>query len=165
MTGIFGILESSAMQWYQDIALTQRVFFFPFFIVTSILYGPSRWVQLRLICGSKLSQASIVSKWQSLIKIQEASENLFFFMFCHVFKNSKRMFENDIDFAPFDPSSRVPRSRGVVLVPINRRERLLIWHSLPHGLLEQRVHHPHGRSSNDADEVANREGRLLSVRD
>ncbi len=35
MTGIFGILESSATQWYQDVAPTQE---FLFFIVTSIGY-------------------------------------------------------------------------------------------------------------------------------
>ncbi len=28
MTGIFGILESSATQWYQDVAPTQEFFFF-----------------------------------------------------------------------------------------------------------------------------------------
>jgi hypothetical protein len=36
MTGIFGILESSATQWYQDVDLTQE--FFLFFIVASIVY-------------------------------------------------------------------------------------------------------------------------------
>ncbi len=36
MTGIFGILESSATQWYQDVAQTQE---FLFLIVTSIVYG------------------------------------------------------------------------------------------------------------------------------
>ncbi len=35
MAGIFGILESSATQWYQDFAPHSRVFFF---IVTSIVY-------------------------------------------------------------------------------------------------------------------------------
>jgi hypothetical protein len=35
MTGIFGILKSSAMQSYQDVAPTQEYFF----IVTSIVYG------------------------------------------------------------------------------------------------------------------------------
>ncbi len=35
MTGIFGILESSATQWYQDVAPTQKFFL----IVTSIVYG------------------------------------------------------------------------------------------------------------------------------
>jgi hypothetical protein len=36
MTGIFGILESSATQWYQDVTPTQEFFF----IVTCIVYGP-----------------------------------------------------------------------------------------------------------------------------
>jgi hypothetical protein len=45
MTGIFGILESSATQWYQDADSTQEFFFF---IVTSIVYGQylsfNKWV-------------------------------------------------------------------------------------------------------------------------
>jgi hypothetical protein len=40
MTGIFGILESSAAQWYQDVARNQEFFFF---IVTSIVYAFSSW--------------------------------------------------------------------------------------------------------------------------
>jgi hypothetical protein len=38
MTGIFGILESSATQWYQDVAPIQEIFC----IVTSIVYGVLR---------------------------------------------------------------------------------------------------------------------------
>ncbi len=37
MTGIFGILESSATQCYQDVAPTQEIIF----IVASIVYAPS----------------------------------------------------------------------------------------------------------------------------
>jgi hypothetical protein len=36
MTGIFGILESSATQWYQDVAPTQEFFSF---IVASVVYA------------------------------------------------------------------------------------------------------------------------------
>ncbi len=38
MAGIFGILESSATQGYQDAAPTHEFFFFS--IVASIVYGP-----------------------------------------------------------------------------------------------------------------------------
>ncbi len=38
MAGIFGLLESSATQWYQDVGSTQE-----FFIITSIVYG-ERWL-------------------------------------------------------------------------------------------------------------------------
>jgi hypothetical protein len=50
MTGIFGILESSATQWYQDVALAQE--FFSFFIVTSIVYD------LKRLCSQKLKEHS-----------------------------------------------------------------------------------------------------------
>ncbi len=50
MTGIFGILESSAMQWYQDVTIVTPTQDF-FFIVISIVYG-SDW-QTALLCATR----------------------------------------------------------------------------------------------------------------
>ncbi len=52
MTGIFGILESSATQWYQDVAPTQEVFFFFFFFSLShlIVYG-EEWMAAKQTLG------------------------------------------------------------------------------------------------------------------
>ncbi len=56
MTSIFGLLESSAMQWYQDVAPTQKFFFFFHFIVTYIVYGSYTVYTPPLAMGRKDTQ-------------------------------------------------------------------------------------------------------------
>jgi hypothetical protein len=59
MTGIFGILESSAMQCYLYVAPTQEFFFF---IVTSMVHGPHLSFQLciSLLGGVKSIQIAVL---------------------------------------------------------------------------------------------------------
>ncbi len=95
MTGIFGILESSATQWYQDGAPTQQFFFF---IITSVSLLESKrvlklsrnlqtpennhlhiyrlWLQWgsRTVSGPK-TEKNVASKWSPGSVIDFKAEN------------------------------------------------------------------------------------------
>jgi hypothetical protein len=54
ITGIFGILESSTTQWYQDVAPTQEFFFFFIVQIQSIVYAFGHDAQLMVnVCVFK----------------------------------------------------------------------------------------------------------------
>ncbi len=100
MAGIFEIMESSATQWYQDVAPTQ----FYFFIVASIVYGAYRFrestlrkkekawkIQLMVLIIDYLQKerkerekntnvlamiSNLYSKWTSVIILKSNKEDL-----------------------------------------------------------------------------------------
>jgi hypothetical protein len=55
----FGILESSATQWYQDVPHNSRVFFF--FIVTSIVYALKRGFETVKILNQVVESQGLTS--------------------------------------------------------------------------------------------------------
>ncbi len=57
MAGIFGILESSATQWYQDVTPTQDFVF----IVTSTVYGDDRDILKEEVQSYPMAQSSLLS--------------------------------------------------------------------------------------------------------
>ncbi len=69
MAGIFGILESSATQWYQDFAPTQEFFF----IVQSIVYGSSALNLNMMHVKSHITSENLLQR--ALLRNQGAATN------------------------------------------------------------------------------------------
>jgi hypothetical protein len=116
MTGIFGILESSATQWYRDVAPTQEFFF----IVTSIVYG--------MRCHRR--------KWSSLISTctlpyrahpcsLNSPHSIFFFICSSVVYGTRWQLASRWDPNLTQVPSRRPHARALSLVPIIAHSRAL----------------------------------------